>query len=369
MSKRLKDLSRNWQSTLIFVGGFAFVGATLLIATKAAGPSAWLEPESSNSVVVGPATKVTGDSTASNNGYVKFATGSPVSATNPCVGAPKPAQWKHIIVLMFENKRYTDVIPVTNNEIGTGGSAPYITALAKKCGTSINKWNDGDFRVDGTREFNSYNSKPSYGTLTSGVSPSVSGITDNDYNDTTTVNNIYKQLIDAGKQGKNYYTGSAASSCTSARFSGDYHDAIRFYIPTIGQSYCNSHDAPISTFMNDVNGTLAEFVMILPTNQENMHDNSVASGDTWAKNFLDPLFNSARYKSGDTAVFFLWDEDSPIPNVLAAPSIKPGSKVPTPTGNPISHFSAVRTFDEMLGLPLLGVSGQAPSLLNFFNGE
>lgn len=358
MTKKFIKLTQNWRSTIVFVAMFTVVSATLLIATRAAGPFAQLEPE--NSTVASPATKVLNENTASNGGYVRFTGGSPVSATNPCVGAPKPAQWKHVIVLMFENKTYNSVIG--------SSSAPYITGLANKCGTSVNKWNDGDYRVDGTRE-GSYNSKPSYGTLTSGVSPSVSGIIDNDYNDTTTVNNIYKQLIDAGKQGKNYYTGSAASSCTSARFSGDYHDAIRYYIPTIGQSYCNSHDAPISTFMNDVNGTLAEFVMILPTNQENMHDNSVASGDTWAKNFLDPLFNSARYKSGDTTVFFIWDEDSPIPNVLAAPSIKPGSKVPTPTGNPISHFSAVRTFDEMLGLPLLGVSGQAPSLLKFFNGE
>ncbi|HET8708709.1 MAG TPA: hypothetical protein VFL85_00335, partial [Candidatus Saccharimonadales bacterium] len=74
---------------------------------------------------------------------------------------------------------------------------------------------------------------------------------------------------------------------------------------------------------------------------------------------------------GDTALFFVWDEDTNIPNVLAAPSIKPGSHPTVPSGsNPISHYSALRTWQEMLGLsPFLGNSGQAPSLLSFYNGK
>jgi len=55
--------------------------------------------------------------------------------------------------------------------------------------------------------------------------------------------------------------------------------------------------------------------------------------------------------------------------VLLAPSILPGSFVPSPLGNPVSHFSALRTWEEMLGLPLLGDTGRAPSLLGFFNGN
>ena len=81
------------------------------------------------------------------------------------------------------------------------------------------------------------------------------------------------------------------------------------------------------------------------------------------------MLNSQAYANGDLAIFFLWDEDTPIPNVLLAPSVIPGTKIPAPTGNPISHFSALRTWEEMLDLPLLGDTGAAPSLLPFLEGR
>ena len=284
------------------------------------------------------------------------------NAANPCVSAPAPAQWKHVVVLMFENKSYTSVIGST--------AAPYINSLVSKCGTSSpatsakNGWHDSNYRVDGTSD-GSYVSKPSYATLTSGVPPSVHGLKDDNYATTTSVNNIYNQLNQAGKTFKDYYN-AGAGGC-SVNFSGGYHDAIRYY--TNVASICSAHDFPLSTFMTDVNsGNLPAFSFILPTNSQNMHDNSVASGDAWAQSFLDPLLNSAQYNSGDTAIFFLWDEDTPIPNVLIAPSIVAGSKVPLQTGNPISHFSALRTWEEMLGLPFIGNVGQAPSLLSYYNG-
>jgi hypothetical protein len=81
---------------------------------------------------------------------------------------------------------------------------------------------------------------------------------------------------------------------------------------------------------------------------------------------LDPLLNSKAYTNGDVAIFFLWDENAPIPNVLLAPSIVPGTRINISTGNPVSHFSALRTWEEMLGLPLLGDTKLAPSLLSVF---
>ena len=119
--------------------------------------------------------------------------------------------------------------------------------------------------------------------------------------------------------------------------------------------------------MTDLNsGNLPAFSMILPSNNHNMHNNSVDSGDTFAQSILDPILDSQAYADGDVAIFFLWDEEGPIPNVLLAPSITPGTKISVPDGNPISHFSALRTWEEMLGLPLIGDTDQAPSLLPFF---
>ena len=280
-------------------------------------------------------------------------TSIPVDASNPCIGAPAPARWNHVVVLMFENKMYDEVI----------GKAPYITSLAHKCATATH-WEDADSKVDGSVD-GKYISKPSYATLTNGVSPSVHRLLDDAYSTTTSVDNIYNQLNLAGKSFKDYYEAEAGGC--GVRFSGDYHDPIRYY--TNVASICNAHDVPLSTFMADVNsGNLPAFSMILPTNQHNMHDNSISSGDAYAQTLLDPLLNSQAYAKGDVAIFFLWDEDTPIPNILLAPSIKTGTIVSVPAGNPISHFSALRTWEEMLGLPLIGDTSRAPSLLPFFGG-
>ncbi len=276
------------------------------------------------------------------------------NAANPCMGLPAPSQWKHIVVLMFENRSYNEVI----------GTAPYITSLADKCATAT-KWNDADYRVDGSKDGN-YFSKPNYATLTNGLSPSVHGLTSDAYSATTDVDNIYNQLHLAGLSFKDYYEGDPGG-CT-VRFDADYHDPIRYY--TNVADICSEHDVPFSTFMTDVNsGNLPAFAMILPDKRHNMHDNNVLNGDAYAQSVLDPLLNSQAYASGDLAIFFLWDEDTPIPNLMIAPSIAPGTKISARTGNPISHFSALRTWEEMLGLPLLGDTNAAPSLLPYLQGN
>jgi len=252
---------------------------------------------------------------------------------------------------MFENKTYDQVV----------GVAPYITSLVNKCGTS-DHWMDADYKVDGSRDGN-YHSKPSYATLTNGLSPSGHGLLDDSYETKTDVDNIYHQLLVAGKSFKDYYEGGPGGC--RVKFKGDYHDPIRYYSNVT--SICDEHDVSLSTFMEDVNsGSLPAFSMILPANDHSMHKNSISSGDTYAQTILDPLLNSEAYAKGDVAIFFLWDEDSPIPNVLLAPSVVPGSKVSVPAGNPVSHFSALRTWEEMLNLPLLGDTNFAPSLLPFF---
>ena len=340
---------------------------SLVAVSRADTPFVSAEPELGS--VSAPATVIT-DSAASAGKDINFTTassgGGTINSTTPCGATPAPAQWKHVIVLMFENKQYSSVIG--------SSSAPYISGLATKCG-SYASWKDADFKVNGSSD-GTYVSKPNYATLTSGVSPSVHGLKDDSYSTTSSVDNIFNRLSQAGKMTKSYESGTGGS-CASSNFSGAYHDAMRYYTNLGGQSlspttYCNTHDVPIADLTTDINsGNLPAYSLVLPTNSQNMHDVSVSTGDSWAQTFLTPILDSAQYKSGDTAIFFLWDEDTPIPNVLIAPSIVPGSHPTVVAGsNPISHFSALRTHQEMLGVtPLLGDTGQAPSLLNYFNGH
>jgi phospholipase C len=349
----------------ILTAAIAAVGTLLLALSRAAVPAAAVEAEAGTRTAQAMSIS---DLTASQGKAVRFtpAAVGTVSADTPCVGATKPAQWKHVVVLIFENKTYNEVI-------GTSDS-PFITSLAHKCGSYTN-WKDANYKASGQTD-GSYVSKPNYATLTSGVSPSVHGLTSDSYTTTSTVDNIFNRLRSIGKSAKVYQSGGT-NSCATSNFSGAYHDPLRYYTNLGAQSadptsYCNQNDLPIGNFMTDVtSGNLPAYSVVLPTNNQNTHNNTIASGDAWAEDFLTPLLNSNQYKSGDTAIFFLWDEDTPIPNVLLAPSIKAGSQPAAPASGapPIGHFSATRTWQEMLGVtPFLGDTGQAPSLLTFFNG-
>ena len=119
-----------------------------------------------------------------------------VSAATPCVGGAAPAQWKHVVVLMFENQTY-------NNVIGT--QSPFITNLANKCATYTN-WHDANYRVNGVTD-GSYVSKPNYATLFSGVPPSVHGLRDDNFSSTSSVDNIFNRLYTSGKPAKSYQPG------------------------------------------------------------------------------------------------------------------------------------------------------------------
>src|SRR4051812_37648223 len=110
-----------------------------------------------------------------NGSNSTYAAGTP-SSTTPCVGNGAPSQWKHVVVLMFENKTYTSVIGA--KDASSNLVAPYISNLVSHCGTAYsgtsgatpkNNWHDANYKVDGTSD-GSYISKPNYATLTSGVS-------------------------------------------------------------------------------------------------------------------------------------------------------------------------------------------------------
>lgn len=311
-----------------------------------------------NTPIVGASPTLTPTRTPTPTAVIPPTISGGANATNPCIGAPAPSSWK-VVVFILENR--------TRSQVIGNSAAPYISSLANKCGSSI-VWNDSNKKVNGSQD-GSYNSKPSYATLTNGLSPSVHGIVNDQYTAKTNVPSIYDQMLASGISFKDYYGSSTPGGC-SVTFSGAYHDPIRYY-NSIPSPVCNAHDVPINQFMVDVNaGNLPQFSIILPSNNDNMHNNTTTSGDTYTKNFLEPFLNSAEYASGHVALFLIFDEDTPVPNVLIAPSVVSGSLYqPIAGNNPVSHFSALRTWEEMLGLPLLGDVAQAPSLLNFFGGN
>jgi phospholipase C len=96
------------------------------------------------------------------------------------------------------------------------------------------------------------------------------------------------------------------------------------------------------------NNTLPNFSVVVPNVCNDMHDCSVATGDTWLSQWMPVILNSQSYLAGRTAIFVLFDEDTPIPNFVVAPSVVPGTVI---QGN-YNHYSLLRTTEEMLAIGL-----------------
>jgi len=165
-----------------------------------------------------------------------------------------------------------------------------------------------------------------------------------------------------------------------SRNSGEY--AVRHnpppYFTTL--SGCATFDVPHPQLATDLSsGNLPAFSFVTPNLIDDMHDETVADGNAWLSGNLPVIFNSSEYKSGATAVFVTWDEgEGGTSNNCARNTtdagchvatlvISPSTKVGTKSHTLFNHFSLLRTTEDLLGLPELGLAKKNASLASAFN--
>ena len=102
---------------------------------------------------------------------------------------------------------------------------------------------------------------------------------------------------------------------------------------------------------------LPTLLTIYPDLCHDMHDCSVATGDSWLSQYLQPLLDSPAYLDGSTAVIVTWDEYTNLPNEFASMSVTPGTTVTAAT----THYALLRTIEDMLGLSPLGQAATQPA--------
>ena len=238
----------------------------------------------------------------------------------------------------MENKAYSQVIG--------SSAAPYINSLAQKCGLATNY------------TAVSHPSLPNYIAMTSG---STQGITDDNppAAHPLTAPSIFSQL------GSNWRSldESMTTNCQPVD-GGTYavrHNPATYYTSIAPQ--CLTQDVPLGSTPD----LSAAFTFITPNLCNDMHDCSVSTGDTWLSNEMPKIFSSPQYQSGDTAVFLTWDEDDTsagnhVPTLVMSPSTLPG----TTSATGFTHYSMLRSTEEMLGLPLLSNAATAASMRSAF---
>lgn len=274
----------------------------------------------------------------------------PTNAAKCGSTATPPRRYQHVVVIMEENRTWPGVG-------GAGFKDPYMPFLrdaAANC-TSFQHW---------TETNTSQNSLNQYIGLASGVSND-STVDDCDPSATcrSTDDNIFRQVRRSGGTARSYVEG-ATTGCSDAGNAAKHVPAMYFYGTYTNSSgthsdhdFCDREVRPLSELDVD---HLPTFAMITPNLCNDGHDCVNATVDSWARDHIQPILDSAAYASGNTVVMVLYDEDRPVPNLIMAPTAARGLN----TTVDASHAAALRTWEQMLGLPLMATPqvAAAPSL-------
>jgi len=273
---------------------------------------------------------------ACGGGSSKTAVPPTTPSTTQTATAPSGKTYEHVVWIWMENHTYDQVIG--------NAAAPYETSLAHQFGTATHYSSVGS------------PSLPNYIGATSG---STHGIGDDAGPQTHALasDNIFRQVRMTGRTERSF-TESMPINCAlgSVDTYAVKHNPAAYYTGGDDRAACRADDVSFSGTLP--RGPLPTFSFVTPNLCHDTHDCSVAAGDAWLESFIPPLLASADYRSGKTVIFLIWDEPTLMPNVVMSPTTPSG----TVASQPFSHYSLLRTTEEILGLPLLGQAVSAPSM-------
>jgi phospholipase C len=266
----------------------------------------------------------------------------------PAAGAaPTVPAFRHVVVVVFENHEASEIL-------GTG-HAPTFDALAKR------------YAVIDDYQAITHPSLPNYLALVSG---STQGIT-NDCTECTAPGRSLADTLEAAQQTwKTYAEGIPSPGFTGAR-SGRYakkHDPF-LYFPSVASNVARrARVVGLPQLASDVrSNTLPTFSLVVPDLCNDMHDCSVATGDTWLKEQIVPLLSSRTLAR--SVVFVVFDEGSSdrggggrVAALALGPRVKRGAHATAPT----THYGLLRTIEAGLSLPFLGASRSAKPIVGIW---
>jgi hypothetical protein len=239
---------------------------------------------------------------------------------------PRP---DHVVIVMEEN--------LTLSRVLTAPSLGYIHSLIDQGALFISS-----FAL-------THPSEPNYLALFSG---SMQGVSDDSCPHTFSAPNLGSQLLAAGMSFAGYseslpYAGS--STCES----GGY---VRRHCPWVNFSNLpRSANLPFSSFPANFN-ELPTVCFVIPTLQHDLHSGSGADADNWLLRHLGHYVEWAA--TNNSLLIISWDEGDRVNNqiatILVGPMVQPGRY-----GERITHYTVLRTLEEMYGLAPLGGAARA----------
>jgi len=274
------------------------------------------------------------------------ATATHSASSRPTSPPPPPGvpAFSHVFVIVMENDEYSSIIG--------SGSAPYINGLASAYGLATNYYGA------------SHPSLPNYLALTAG---STFGTTSDCTTCFINATNIGDQVEASGRTWKAYME-DMPSACYTGASSGNYamkHDPFVYYDDIRNNAArCASHVVPFTQFGADMSsGNVPNFVWITPNMCNDMHDCSVATGDTWLRSVVPTITGSAAFRNGGV-LFITFDEGSTSAGCcgdswgghLATLVISPRSISGYRSAVAENHYGLLRTIEDAFRLAHLSAA-------------
>lgn len=249
---------------------------------------------------------------------------------------PQPA---HIVIVVEENRSEANII---GNK-----AAPFITALAASGANMVQSFAE------------THPSEPNYLAMFAGNTFGVSS-------DRCPVNagdapNLGSELLAAGYTFAGFAEGLPAvgsPACTAGKYARKHVPWANFTnVPP-------ANSLPSSAFPVGNYASLPTVSFVIPNNDDNMHDGSIAQADTWLNRQLSGYANWA--VANNSLLIVTWDEDdnssrNQIPTIFYGAHVVPGNYAER-----INHYNLLSTIEQMYGLPKTGYAAGAPPIADIW---
>jgi phosphatidylinositol-3-phosphatase len=264
-------------------------------------------------------------------------------AADAANGVPRPDR---VVVVIEENHSYGEIIG--------NPSAPYINDLAQQGALFTQSFAIG------------HPSEPNYLELFSG---SNQGVTNDNCPFSFSTANLGAELIIGGLTFGGFsedlpsvgYTG-----CTSGNYARKHNPWVNFNTgsnavpPADNMPFAGSW--PSANFAN-----LPAVSIVVPNLINDMHDGSIAQGDSWLQNHIDSYVQWAQ--AHNSLLILTFDEDdgsasNQIVTIFVGPMVVVGQYAER-----INHYNVLRTIEEMYGLAHAGAAATATPITDCWTGS
>jgi hypothetical protein len=233
----------------------------------------------------------------------------------------------NVITILMENQSWPTVL--------SSGNAPWLTSMLVS-GSSIPNYN-----------LNTYypgSSEASYVAMVSGDTYGASDGTRGIGNaSTVTLANRFESV------GVNWHV------IQNGTRGGDHNGFLDFNsvvnTPTRISHCVAGTEQDLLTYVAGITPTQLNYVAYTPADNQNMHDNSVSSGDAYLKSFVPQLLTSPCFTQGRAILMIWWDEWEGGASTLTNANLFLGSvKQNYLSPNFYQHYDVLRMYEQILGL-------------------